>query len=208
MRVRIRRFGRLRSRLKTVAPRTSVSSRRRRGFTASPGPRGFTPVSRRELQLPGLLAPGPFETRGQYALPSVRPFAPQCDAALLRPRLTSRSTSRRRLFRREARPPQVRALAFPAKPPDLRRLPLVARASRSLARSPWSASPRIRFLFVGWRLRSPLPSALPSQRYALRFARGPCDQVPQRTCTSWSVPMLGAQAKEPRPRWATGAPSS
>jgi hypothetical protein len=24
--------------------------------------------------------------------------------------------------------------------------------------------------------------------FALRFARGPCDQVPQRTCTSWSRP--------------------
>jgi hypothetical protein len=109
--------------------------------------------------LPGLLAPGPFEACGQYVLPSVRPFAPRCAAALLRPRLTSRSASRRRPFRREARPPQVRAPAFLAQPPDLRRLPLVARASRAIDRSPWSASPRIRFLFVGWRLRSPLPSA-------------------------------------------------
>ncbi|MCI0658375.1 MAG: hypothetical protein L0170_15085, partial [Acidobacteria bacterium] len=38
------------------------------------------------------------------ALLSVRPFAPRCDAALLRPRLTSRSASWRRPFRREARP--------------------------------------------------------------------------------------------------------
>lgn len=145
--------------------------------------------------MPGHLAPGASETHGRLALPSVRPFAPRCDAVLLRPRLTSRSASRRRPFRREARPPQVRAPAFPAQPPDLRRPPLVARASRLLARSPWEASPRIRFLFVGWRLRSPLPSAPASRQRALRFARGPCDQVPRRTCTSWSVPMLGAPKK-------------
>src|SRR5713101_3637299 len=81
--------------------------------------------------------------------------------ALLRPLLTSRSALRRRPFRHEARSPQVRVVTFPAQPPDLRRLPLVARASRSLARSPWSAPPPIRFLFVGSRFRSPLLSALP-----------------------------------------------
>ena len=148
--------------------------------------------------MPGHLAPGASETHGRLALPSVWPFAPRCDAGLLRPRLTSRPASRRRPFRHKTRPPQVRARIFPAQPPDLRRRPLVARASRSSARSPWSASPRIRFLFVGWQLRSPLPSAPPSRSDALRFARGPCDQVPRRTCTSWPVPMLGAQKKERR----------
>jgi len=73
--------------------------------------------------LPGHLAPGASETHGRLALPSVRPFTPRCDAKLLRPRLTSRSASRRRPFRRKARSPQVRARAFPAQPPDLRRRP-------------------------------------------------------------------------------------
>jgi predicted nucleotidyltransferase len=41
--------------------------------------------------------------------------------------------------------------------------PLVTRASRILARSPWSASPDIRFLFVGPQVRSPLPSASASR---------------------------------------------
>src|SRR5438876_6188273 len=37
----------------------------------------------------------------------------------------------RRPFRHKARPPQVRAMTVAAPPPDLRRRPLVARASRS-----------------------------------------------------------------------------
>jgi len=145
--------------------------------------------------LPGLLAPGPFEARGQCALPSVRPFTPSCCLALLRPLLTSRSALQRRPFGREARPPQVRAVAFPAPSPDLRRAPLVARASRSLARSPWDVTPPIRFLFVDARLRSPLLSVPASRPVTLRFARGPCDPVPQRTCTSWSRSCWAHQRK-------------
>src|SRR5690606_12685997 len=106
------------------------------------------------------------------ALPFVRSFAlagvtglyglsskpHRVTAALLRPLLTSRSAAlRRRPFRRKARSPRVRTLSFVARPSDLRRLSLATRASRSLARSPWTAPPRIRFLFVGPRLRSPLP---------------------------------------------------
>ena len=49
---------------------------------------------------------------------------------VLWPLLTSRSASRRCPFRHKARSPQVRTSAFRARPPDLRRLPLVARASR------------------------------------------------------------------------------
>jgi hypothetical protein len=121
--------------------------------------------------LRGLLALGPSETHGRVALPSVWPFtlpnpsgpfglAPwPASARLLRPLLTSRSAFRRRPFKREARSPQVRLTAFTAQSPDLRRFPLVARASRSIARSPWSTAPRIRFLFVDSRIRSPLLSA-------------------------------------------------
>jgi hypothetical protein len=76
---------------------------------------------------------------------------------LLWPRLTSRSDLHRRPFRHEARSPQVRTHSFAARPPDLRHRPLVTRALRSFARSPWSASPSIRFLFIGPQLRSTLP---------------------------------------------------
>src|SRR6266568_1936357 len=121
---------------------------------------GFTSCLQRELQLLGLLAPSPFESHGRSALPTVRPFAVL--PPLLRPLLTPRSAlgqplKGRRPFRREARPPRIRALAFPARPPDLRRLPLVTTASWLVAHSPWSASPAIRFLFVGPQVRSPLP---------------------------------------------------
>ncbi|MDB5746651.1 MAG: hypothetical protein JWP72_1499 [Massilia sp.] len=68
---------------------------------------------------------------------------------LLRPLLTSRSGSHRRPFRNEARSPKVRT------PPSLHKrriyatLPLTTRALRFLARSPCSAAPSIRFLFIG-----------------------------------------------------------
>src|SRR5712691_10119627 len=78
---------------------------------------------------------------------------------VLRPLLTSRAASRRRPFRHKARSPQVRNSAFLAQPPDLRRVALVVRASRSQARLPCSTAPHIRFRFVGSRFRSPLLSA-------------------------------------------------
>jgi hypothetical protein len=89
-----------------------------------------------------------------------RDFNPpeQCAAQrTLRPRLTSRSDLHRRPFRHEARSPQVRTHSFTARPPDLRHRNLVTRASRSLARSPCSVPPSIRFLFIGPQLRSALP---------------------------------------------------
>jgi len=53
------------------------------------------------------------------------------------------SLNARRPFRREARSPQVRVVNFPAWPLDIRRHPLVVRASRTDARSPWLAAPLI-----------------------------------------------------------------
>ena len=55
-------------------------------------------------------------------------------------------------------------MTFPAQSPDLRRFPLVAGASRSVVRSPRSAAPRIRFLFVDSRVRFTLRSAYASRR--------------------------------------------
>jgi len=59
-------------------------------------------------------------------------------------------------------------MAFAAQSPDLRRLPLVARASRSFARLPWVSAPLIRFLFVNSRLRYPLLSAPASRPVPFR----------------------------------------
>src|SRR5439155_3875818 len=97
----------------------------------------------------------------RQTLPLVRSFA--CGSALqpshrlLRPLLTSRSGSTPLPFRHKARSPQVRTHSFTARPPNLRRFPLITTASRFLARSPWSAPPSIRFLFIGPQLRSALP---------------------------------------------------
>ena len=75
-------------------------------------------------------------------------------------------------------------VVFPAQPPDLRRSPLVARVRGQL-----SASPGLRRLVSGFcssarGFCSPLLSA-PASRpdrspgfFALRFARGRCDQLP------------------------------
>jgi hypothetical protein len=145
----------------------------------------------REFQLPGLLARGVFETHDRCALLSVRPFTPsetsevrahpaRLRGPLLRPRLTSRSARlRRRPFRRKARPPQVRVVAFAARSPRLRRPPLVARASRSLARSPWLAAPCTRFLFVDpQRFCSPLLSASASRPAPCGSLRVPATKHP------------------------------
>ena len=87
-------------------------------------------------------------------------------------------------------------MTFPAQSPDLRRFPLVAGASRSVVRSPRSAAPRIRFLFVDSRVRSTLRSA-----YASR--RTPCASLRSlrpgsgRTFTSKSSPMPGPPQRDP-----------
>lgn len=81
----------------------------------------------------------------------VRSFVPH--RRLLRPLLTSRSDFHRRPFRHEVRSPQARTQSFPAQPPDLRRL-TVDHKSFTVARSPSSASPTIRFLFISARFRT------------------------------------------------------
>ena len=97
-------------------------------------------------------------------------------------------------------------MTFPAQSPDLRRFPLVAGASRSVVRSPRSAAPRIRFLFVDSRVRFTLRSA-----YASR--RTPCASLRSlrpgsgRTFTSKSSPMPGPPlARRPAPGSPGGGP--
>jgi hypothetical protein len=109
----------------------------------------------------------------------------------------------RRPFGHKARSPQVRVVNFPAQPLDIRRHPLVVRASRTDARSPWVASPRIhrtpfsmegvlpvRRLAVSLSLLSVPASRLDRfpGLFTLRVARGRYDQLPQRTSTSYSRP--------------------
>ena len=108
----------------------------------------------------------------------------------------------RRPFRREARPPRVRVVTFPATPPDLRCRALIAEALRSCARSPRPVSAS--YPVPVCQLAVPLPASFSAglatrslSVFALRFARSPCDLVPQRTYTSVSRPCR-AHAKAAR----------
>jgi hypothetical protein len=76
----------------------------------------------------------------------------------------------RRAFTRKARSPQVRTHTFIAQPPHLRHLALVTRASWFLAHSPCSATPSMRFLFIGSRftLHASFPHSVALMQ--LRFA--------------------------------------
>src|SRR5690606_13280912 len=70
----------------------------------------------------------------------------------------------------KARSPQVRTHSFAAQPPDLRHFALITRASRFLARSPCSAAPSIRFLFIGSQLTLHASSPRSVTLAQLRFA--------------------------------------
>src|SRR5450830_281812 len=105
--------------------------------------------------------PAATEKHEHCTLPIVRPFAADAATTASSDFSLRWSCDQRYPFRRKARSPQVRASAFAARPPDLRCLALVTRASRLHARLPCSAPPSIRFLFVGPQLRSPLPSRRP-----------------------------------------------
>ena len=119
---------------------------------------------------------------------------------LLWPRLTSRSVIPRRPFRHKARSPRVRALTFSARPPDLRSFALITRASRFYARSPCSATPCIRFLFIGSRLRFTLPlhARSPSRSCASLHSLWP---TYERTFTSKIMPMPGVREPQARQRF-------
>jgi hypothetical protein len=131
----------------------------------------------------------------------VQPGAPSPSSRirLLRLLLTSRSGLRRRPFRHEARSPQVRTHSFPAQPPDLRHSALTTRASRLHARSPCSAAPSIRFLFIGSQFRSTLP---PHSRSPFRSCASLRSlwSAHGETCTRKSAHMLGAHEKRPPQR--------
>jgi hypothetical protein len=167
-----------------------VSIRRRRRFRARVELRGFTPPVGRELQLPGLLRRCVCETRGRTPSSPFGPSPPSRAATTTSADFSLRASRRVALsgVRRDA---QVRTLTFAARPSPLRRLASVVRASRCSARSPCSAAPHRRFLFIDPRFRSPLPSRRPRGSTlcgSLRSLR----PAFERTCTSESAPMLGA----------------
>src|SRR5690606_23431991 len=101
----------------------------------------------------------------------------------------------RRPFRHKARAPQVRTPPFSTRPPDLRRRPLTTRASRSLARSPWSAPPRIRLLYAGPWMRSTRPSHSRSPFCSCASLRLSWSTF-AGTCTPKVAPMLGAPKQQ------------
>ena len=131
--------------------------------TRKRGPSGFTAPAVCALGLGSDLC-GMASSRCVGVSPSPS-FDTSPPSRLICPLLTSRSgglLGHRHPLRRKARPPR----SFAARPPDLRRLALVTRASWSLARSLSKAPPLIRFLFVGPQLHSPRPSR---RSDALRF---------------------------------------
>ncbi len=109
---------------------------------------------------------------------------------------------RRHPFRCKARSPQIRALAFPARPPRLRHRTLVTKASRLLARSP-SRCRLVRGSCSSARSFAPrfLHAALAARRSAVRFGR--CDQLPEglppsSQCPCWAYKTNGDGRCRPR----------
>ena len=191
MRVRIRRFGRLRSGASALARATTNSISRWSspelpspsaavGASPLPWPWGASPLASKASSdcsdfwhlAPSRLTVGcsPFRSALHRARTAAR---------LIRPRLTSRSVSPRRPFRRKARSPQVRALAFPASPPDLRRLTL-GRESFAVA-CPLALVGVASYPVSVRRLASSFPASFSVGLAASRLAvsLGPRDQVPR-----------------------------
>jgi hypothetical protein len=121
----------------------------------------------------------------------------------------------RRPFRRKASSPQVRVVNVPAQPLDIRRHPLVVRASRTDARSPWMASPLIHrtrflwrecFLFVGSRFRYRFFQCRPHGRTGfpachLANGSGSLRPAPPEDFHLLSTPMLGTHRVDPGADW-------
>ena len=94
-----------------------------------------------------------------------------------------------------ARPPEVSSTAFTAHPPDLQPPPLMDEdfaITRSLVRP---VLPRIRFLFVGSRLCSTLPSDHASRRRPCASLALHLHQVVQGTFTPKLSNMLGTRLR-------------
>lgn len=178
-----------RLRKQALPPQAFLFMKRRTCFIACRVCLGFTLAAHDPLRFPGLLMRCISKIHNFPALLLVGPFAGH-PATMASADFSLRSFDRRP-FRHKARSPQVRTLSFPAQSSHLRHFALTTRASQSLACSPCSVPPHMRFVFLDSRFRSTLPSHArsPSRSCAslrsLWSARG-------RTFTSKIVPMLGA----------------
>src|SRR5580704_17027334 len=198
-------------RLRPVMARTRVRSRalvsagRRRRFATSVYLRGFTPILERKLQLPGLLALGVSEIHSRFALLSVRPFAPSeasegrglpCSA----PRSATTASADFSL-RFAASPFQARGEISPGKSPDLHGtvagFTSVAFGRESFADfGPLALAPAASYPVSVRPRAASAPRFFQPRPHGLRLAWGPCDPVPQRTCTSMSGPCWAHQKTE------------
>ncbi len=112
-------------------------------------------------------------------------------------------------FRTDGRSPEVSSTAFSAQPPDLQPAPLMDLDFVVMGRLVRRRMPRIRFLFIGSRLCSTLPSDPASRRRPCASLGLHLHQAVQGTFTLKLANMLGTPWKGartlPRPHAATVA---
>ena len=157
-----------------------MSARRRPGFAASLALEGFTPRLQRERQWPGLRAPGPSETHGWCALPSVRPFAAS----------PVRASGERSPGQNALLPRTIAASPSPGPCPQELRDHLLARPARPRLLCGACSSTR------GVRSTLPPHARSPSRSCALLRSLW---SAHGRTSTSKIAPMLGAHIKRASP---------
>ncbi len=103
-------------------------------------------------------------------------------------------------FRTDGRSPEVSSTAFSAQPPDLQPAPLMDLDFVVISRLVRHRIPRIRFLSIGSRLCSTLPSDLASRRRPCVLLGLHLHQVVQGTFTLKLPNMLGTQKGEAETR--------
>src|ERR1700738_2433807 len=129
-------------------------------------------------------------------------FGPSSIVGLLCPLLTSATSfkSDHSSFSRDSatssRSPEVSSTAFSAPPPDLQPAPLMDMGFVVSCRLPPRRMPHIRFLFIGSRLCSTLPSDPASRRRPCASLTLLLHQDVKRTCTSKLSIMRGVPKKQ------------
>ena len=126
------------------------------------------------------------------------PTMPSADFCVAIMRLTAHSVR----FRTQRRPPEVRSTAFPAHPPNLPPRSLMTLDFAVICPLVRPGRPHIRFLSIGSRFCSTLPSDPASRRRPCASLALRRHQAGQRTSTSKLSIMLGTQSKSrgERPR--------
>ena len=113
-------------------------------------------------------------------------------------------------FRTDGRSPEVSSTAFSAQPPDLQPTPLIDLDSVVISRLVRRRMPRIRFLSIGSRLCSTLPSDPASRRRPCASLGLHLHQVVEKGTLTLKLPnMLGTPIKRgsgnPLPLWSVRA---